>query len=80
MDHFVFNHGQLFAEDVPVAHIAADVGTPAYVYSKATLVIHYRRIAEAFAALKPHHLLLHQVLRQPADPSRPSWPKAPAWM
>ncbi len=53
MDHFVYKEGQLFAEGVPVADIAANVGTPAYVYSKATLTTHYRRIAEAFAPLKP---------------------------
>lgn len=53
MDHFVYRNGELFVEDVPVARIAEQVGTPAYIYSQATLVTHYRRIAEAFAALKP---------------------------
>jgi len=55
MDHFVYRTSpvELYAEDVPLARIAAEVGTPAYVYSKATLVMHYRRIAEAFAALRP---------------------------
>jgi diaminopimelate decarboxylase len=53
MDHFQFKSGELFCEDVALAKIAAEVGTPAYVYSKATLVTHFRRIAEAFAALKP---------------------------
>lgn len=53
MDDFLFREGQLFAEQVPVTRIAADVGTPVYIYSKATLLGHYRRIAEAFAALSP---------------------------
>src|SRR4051812_37648436 len=53
MDHFTYRNGELFVDDLPVARIAAEVGTPTYVYSKATLVTHYRRIAEAFAALKP---------------------------
>ncbi|HUO08290.1 MAG TPA: diaminopimelate decarboxylase [Phycisphaerae bacterium] len=53
MDHFVYRDGQLFAENVPVSRIAAEVGTPTYIYSKATLTTHYRRIAEAFATLKP---------------------------
>ncbi|MGN6371077.1 MAG: diaminopimelate decarboxylase [Phycisphaerae bacterium] len=53
MDHFVYRDGELFAENVPVSRIAAEVGTPTYIYSKATLLTHYRRIAEAFAALKP---------------------------
>lgn len=53
MDSFVYRNGELFAEDVPVAKIAAEVGTSAYVYSKATILGHYRRIAEAFAPLRP---------------------------
>src|SRR3954465_14255487 len=54
MDHFVYNQTpELFVESVPVAKIAADVGTPTYIYSHATLTTHYRRLAEAFAALKP---------------------------
>ena len=53
MDHFLYRDQQLFAEDVPVSRIAAEVGTPTYIYSKATLVTHYRRIASAFAALNP---------------------------
>ena len=53
MDHFVYNGGQLLVEEVPVSRIAKEVGTPAYIYSKATLTTHYRRIAEAFAAIKP---------------------------
>jgi diaminopimelate decarboxylase len=39
----------LWAEDVDLARIAAEVGTPTYVYSRATLERHYRVIAEAFA-------------------------------
>ncbi len=56
MDHFAYKDGtppQLFAEDVPVSRIAEQAGTPTYVYSKATLVMHYRRLAEAFAPLNP---------------------------
>jgi diaminopimelate decarboxylase len=53
MDYFAYRNGELFAENVPVSEIAAASGTPTYVYSKATLVGHYRRIAEAFAALNP---------------------------
>ena len=41
MDHFLYRDGQLFAEDVPVAEIAAAVGTPFYVYSTATLTRHF---------------------------------------
>lgn len=53
MDHFQYQDGQLFCEAVPVADIAASAGTPVYVYSKATLLHHYRELAESFAALKP---------------------------
>jgi diaminopimelate decarboxylase len=53
MDHFQYKNNELFAEEIPVAKIAAEVGTPTYIYSKTTLVTHYQRIAEAFAPLKP---------------------------
>ena len=33
MDHFLYRDGALHAEDVPVADIAAAVGTPVYIYS-----------------------------------------------
>src|ERR1051325_10137425 len=49
MDFFNYRNGELYCEDVPAAKIAAEVGTPAYVYSKATLLHHYRQIADAFA-------------------------------
>ena len=52
MDYFNYKNGELYCEDVPVAAIAEKVGTPAYVYSKATLVHHYRQIAEAFGPVK----------------------------
>ncbi|KUP93057.1 diaminopimelate decarboxylase [Tritonibacter horizontis] len=47
MDHFLYRDGALFAEDVPVAEIAAAVGTPFYVYSTATLLRHFRLFDEA---------------------------------
>jgi diaminopimelate decarboxylase len=47
MDHFLYRDGELFAEDVPVAEIAATVGTPFYVYSTATLLRHFRLFDEA---------------------------------
>ena len=40
MDHFNFKHGELFCEDVPIKNIAEKYGTPAYVYSRATLLRH----------------------------------------
>ncbi|HEV7298585.1 MAG TPA: diaminopimelate decarboxylase [Tepidisphaeraceae bacterium] len=53
MDYFNYKNGELYCEDVPVARIAAEVGTAVYIYSKATLVHHYRQIADAFKALNP---------------------------
>lgn len=47
MDHFLYRDGRLHAEDVPVPDIAAEVGTPFYVYSTATLTRHYRLFDEA---------------------------------
>ena len=53
MDLFSYKNGELFCEDVRVADITAEVGTPVYVYSADTIRQHYRRINEAFAPLKP---------------------------
>ncbi len=53
MDHFLYRDGVLQAEDVPLPDIATAVGTPFYVYSKATLARHYRVFEEALSGL-PH--------------------------
>jgi diaminopimelate decarboxylase len=53
MDHFLYRHGQLHAEDVALADIAAAVGTPFYCYSTATLTRHYHLFTEALSPL-PH--------------------------
>ncbi len=53
MDHFAYRDGKLFCENVAVERIAADVGTPAYIYSKATLGTHFDRIKTAFGELNP---------------------------
>lgn len=49
MDHFNHVGGWLHAEEVPLARIAAEVGTPAYVYSAATLTRHFGLFREALA-------------------------------
>ncbi len=51
MHHFDYRNGVLHAEDVPIADIAAAVGTPFYCYSAATLKRHYRVFAEALSGL-----------------------------
>jgi diaminopimelate decarboxylase len=53
MDHFHYRHGHLHAEEVPLADIAATVGTPFYCYSTATLTRHYHLFTEALSPL-PH--------------------------
>ncbi|GAB6841344.1 diaminopimelate decarboxylase [Methylorubrum rhodinum] len=49
MHHFHYRDGRLHAEDVDLAALAGEVGTPFYCYSTATLERHYRVFAEAFA-------------------------------
>ena len=51
MDHFLYRDGVLHAEDVPVAEIAAAVGTPFYVYSTATLERHFKLFDDALDGL-----------------------------
>jgi len=51
MDHFLYRNGVLHAEDVPVAEIAAAVGTPFYCYSTATLTRHFRLFDEALTGM-----------------------------
>lgn len=53
MDHFNYKGDTLYAEDVPVADIAHDFGTPCFVYSRATLERHYQVYEQALAGL-PH--------------------------
>ena len=52
MDHFNYRNGRLFAENVDVEKIADEVGTPAYVYSKATFTDHLQKIQKAYAELE----------------------------
>jgi diaminopimelate decarboxylase len=49
MHHFEYQHGVLSAEAVPLTRIAAEVGTPFYCYSTATLTRHYTVFAGVFA-------------------------------
>ncbi len=52
MDWFRYQNGRLFAEEVDVQRIAAEAGTPAYIYSKATFIDHLRKMQEAYAQLE----------------------------
>lgn len=53
MDHFEYRDRNLFCEDVPVAELAEQYGTPLYVYSQATLLHHLKQIQTAFASASP---------------------------
>lgn len=64
MDHFQYHDGMLFAEDVPLRTIAEAVGTPVYVYSRATLTRHARVFREALSGL-PDPLLAFAVKANP---------------
>ncbi|MEX0802179.1 MAG: diaminopimelate decarboxylase [Candidatus Binatia bacterium] len=59
MNHFEYRDGEMFAEAVPVKRIAKEVGTPAYIYSLATLKRHYRVFDQAFA--KVRHIVCFSV-------------------
>jgi diaminopimelate decarboxylase len=54
MRFFDYRDGALYAEDVPLAEIAEAVGTPVYIYSRATLEHHYRVFKAAMGDLPVH--------------------------
>ena len=53
MDFFQYRGDTLHAEDVPLDRLAAEFGTPTYVYSRATLERHWHAFDRAFAD-RPH--------------------------
>ncbi|HHW7568348.1 TPA: diaminopimelate decarboxylase [Mannheimia haemolytica] len=53
MNHFEYKNNQLFAEEVAIADIIEQYGTPAYVYSRATLERHWHAFNNAFGS-HPH--------------------------
>lgn len=53
MDHFQYQAQALYAEDCAVADLAAQYGTPLYVYSRATLERHWHAFDRAVAS-HPH--------------------------
>ena len=56
MDHFSLKDGALHCEDVPLARIAAEVGTPVYVYSQATLERHAEVFRAGLSGVERPHL------------------------
>ena len=53
MNHFEYKNQQLFAEDVVITDIIAEHGTPAYIYSRATLERHWHAFDNSFGT-HPH--------------------------
>jgi diaminopimelate decarboxylase len=51
MDYFNYKKDQLFAEEVSLKDIAEQHGTPAYVYSRATLERHAKAYTDSFSAM-----------------------------
>ena len=52
MHGFSYKNGSLCCEDVELAALAAQHGTPLYVYSAATILGHYRRLDAALGGLR----------------------------
>ena len=69
MDHFQYRDGALFAEDVPLARIAEEVGTPVYVYSRATLERHARVFREGVAQAQAGTGEIHCAFAVKANPN-----------
>jgi diaminopimelate decarboxylase len=57
MHLFEYREGKLYCEDVDLAQVAREFGTPVYVYSAGTILDHYRRLDSALAPLD--HLICY---------------------
>ena len=51
MDYFTYRDGIMCAEDVPISKIAAEVGTPFYLYSSAALLHHFQLFDSALESM-----------------------------
>jgi diaminopimelate decarboxylase len=59
VDHFEYQQGRLFCEDVAIETLAETYGTPLFVYSRATLERHWHAFDQALAAYD--HLVCYAV-------------------
>ena len=59
MHSFHYRDGRLYCEEVDLASVAKEFGTPTYVYSEATILDHYKRLDAALAPLD--HLICYAV-------------------
>ncbi len=53
MHDFKLKRGKLFCEEVDLKRVADKIGTPVYVYSRRTLLSHFRKLKKAFAEVSP---------------------------
>ena len=66
MHHFAYRSGALHAEDVPLARIASEVGTPFYCYSSSTIERHFEVFRAADMPVVP-------ICFGNGSPLRPEW-------
>ncbi|MDK1023051.1 MAG: diaminopimelate decarboxylase [Gammaproteobacteria bacterium] len=59
MSHFHFQNNELFVEQVSARQLAADYGTPCYVYSRAALETNYNNFQSAFH--NQQHMICYSV-------------------
>jgi len=59
MNYFTYKSSELHCENIPVEQIAAEVGTPFYLYSATTIERHYTVFDEAFEEID--HLICYSV-------------------
>jgi diaminopimelate decarboxylase len=59
MHYFQYKDGQLHAEDIPVADLVWEYGTPLYIYSASTLKRHFKAFDSAFDGID--HLTCYSV-------------------
>jgi diaminopimelate decarboxylase len=53
MHDFHYERNNLYCESVSIEELVNKYGTPLYVYSRNTLISHYRKIKEAFSPINP---------------------------
>ena len=79
MHHFHYKGGVLHAEDVSIARLAAEVGTPFYCYSTATLDAALPRADRSLRGPERAHLLCGEGELQPGGAAHARRVSAPAW-
>jgi len=59
MDYFNYRNGELYAEDVPVKEIVTNVGSPCFIYSRATLERHWNAFDSSLSGRE--HMICYAV-------------------